>query len=108
MIEYEGRKMPCFFQRQGSCKLTAEYRIESSVNIMHVCTSHLNKVLNGYPKGTWRVTTLAHSPKLDSIPATSLDNFELSKQPWIVRIIEHNGEVIYDREKESRVPTSPK
>lgn len=96
MIVYEGRKMPCFFQRQD-CKKNAEFRLEGPHNIMHVCEDCTHKVLSKIVRKEWTITALEHAPKYDEIEATSLANFELAKMPWIVKIIELDGSVIYDR-----------
>ena len=85
MIVYEGRKMPCHFHKADTCVKLAEFRLENDFNIMHVCETHLKKVISRIVRSEWTVTPLVFAPEYDEIPATSLDNFSLAKMPWIVR-----------------------
>lgn len=64
---------------------------------MHLCEDDLHKVLKRIVRAEWKLVSLEHPPKYDEIPAVSLNNFELSKMPWIVKIIELDGSIIYDR-----------
>lgn len=85
MIEYRGREMPCFMQRQkhrGGCDKLATFRAEGPHVFMHLCDDHAKEFERN---ADYVLVPLAPIGMIDTLAAKTADpEGLLAEAPWVL------------------------